>query len=92
MYSVMCVMRCADQVVEVEDTITSKLDIINRYRIYMMDKYTSFYLVILDAKIAAIIPNYDVVTNTPPFRVMVENLVQISVSSEGLVSYLSAYL
>lgn len=86
MYGVMRTVRCADQVVEVEHAITSKFDIVNRYRVYMVNEYSPLYLTTLDTKVATIIPNYDVVTNAPPFGVMVENLIQISVVPECLCS------
>ena len=90
MYSVMRTVRSTYEIVEIKHATTSKLYVIDGYGVYMMHEYSPVYLVTLDSKVATVVPNYDVVTNTPPFMVMVENLVQISVVSECLQTNCSA--
>jgi hypothetical protein len=57
-----------------------------------MDEYSSMYLMTLNAKVTAIVPDDDVVTNALPFGVMVQKLVKITVISECLSPHLAVEL
>src|ERR1044072_911574 len=65
------VVRCVrnrDQEFRIENCGISRLDVQDRHRIHVMDDDSFVKLMSLDTEIAAVVSNYDLVTDLTPLR------------------------
>ena len=82
-------VNCCNQELRVEKEVTPLSDILCCNGVHVVNQHPAMNFPPLDAEVASVIPNNDLVTGLFPFRRTVEQLVQITVKSKSFLAHRS---
>ena len=86
MNGVVSIVSYRDQILHVKSLFIPVSNGIGGQRVHVMDIDPIWDQTILDSKVAAVVPENDVVSNSPPFARPVEGLIEMPLESERLFS------